>query len=144
MKEINIRDYFAEEDIKKLQNDLNDPSNSIFSENLVDKSTLKKTLFKILRQKLQRENYLINVLNYLEKDINYDMSNTSINSLNTNGNEYKALTNFLSNNTHIKLNQKFISNNNLENLRTREISVSKVKALITNPNALNDIKINNT
>ena len=39
MKEINIRDYFAEEDIKKLQNDLNDPSNSIFSENLVDKST---------------------------------------------------------------------------------------------------------
>ena len=71
MKEINIRDYFAEEDIKKLQNDLNDPSNSIFSENLVDKSILKKTLFKILRQKLQRENYLINVLNYLEKDINY-------------------------------------------------------------------------
>ena len=59
MKEINIRDYFAEEDIKKLQNDLNDPSNSIFSENLVDKSILKKTLFKILRQKLQRENYLV-------------------------------------------------------------------------------------
>ena len=144
MKEINIRDYFAEEDIKKLQNDLNDPSNSIFTDNLVDKSTLKKTLFKILRQKLQRENYLINVLNYLEKDINYDISNTTINSLNTNGNEYKSLTNFLSNNTHIKLNQKFISNNNLENLRTREISVSKVKALITNPNALNDIKINNT
>ena len=100
---------------------------------LINKEKIKKLFFNILRKKLSflEENYLLTILNWIEKESNENSSQNknssskSFTELKSENDEFHILYTFLGDYTNIKLKPDIIAKYNLEKLQNKPLSLKK-------------------
>ena len=107
---------------------------------LINKEKIKKLFFNILRKKLSflEENYLLTILNWIEKESNENSSQNknssskSFTELKSENDEFHILYTFLGDYTNIKLKPDIIAKYNLEKLQNKPLSLSTLKKFAQN------------
>ena len=131
-------DIFNEDELNRLRNEIDiiEPSGQSFSSlrnPSFEKEKVKKLLFSIIRENLQKLNkdYLLTSLNWLEQEStsNETSSPSNVNDVKKQNESYRELFKFLENNTEIKLKTEYIAKNNLEHLHSKEISLNLAKQI---------------